>query len=228
MKHLALALTLAAVPCFSQEAVVKAPRAKSDFNITADPKSPQWRNVAVHKAAVDPFGKPAGANAFDFRIQWTPQFIYFHFTCPYTELNLKENPATKEETNKLWEWDVAEVFIGGDMNNIHQYREYQVSPQGEWVDLDIDRKSPKPEAHKWDSGFTVAASIDKANKVWYGAMKVPVSSITSTPAKAGAEYRMNIYRLAGKAPSRQSIMWTPVGVRSHHTPEKFGRLVLAE
>jgi hypothetical protein len=229
MKHKALVLVLAAIPVLAQEAVIKAPRAKADFTITANPDSPQWKGVPAHKAAVDPFGKPAAA-AFDFRIQWTPQFVYFQFTCPYTELNLKPSPATKEETNKLWEWDVAEVFIGADMANIHQYREYQVSPQNEWVDLDIDRKNPRPQAHTWNSGFSVDASIDKAKNAWYGAMKIPVSSINgvSGPAKAGLELRMNVYRLDGKVPNRQSIMWNPVQVRSHHTPEKFGKLILAQ
>jgi hypothetical protein len=227
MKHQSLALLLAALPSLAQEPVIQAPRAKSDFTITANPGAAQWKGVPAHKAAVDPFGKPAAA-AFDFRIQWTPQFLYFQFTCPYTELNLKPSPTAKEETNKLWEWDVAEIFIGADMANIHQYREYQVSPQSEWVDLDIDRKSPKPQAHTWNSGFTVDASIDKAKNVWYGAMKIPMSSITAAAVKAGTEFRMNVYRLDGKAPNRQSIMWSPVQVRSHHTPEKFGKLVLAQ
>jgi hypothetical protein len=54
----------------------------------------------------------------------------------YEELYLHPNPSATTETNKLWEWDVAEVFIGSDFKNIRQYKELQVSPQGEWVDLD--------------------------------------------------------------------------------------------
>jgi hypothetical protein len=223
------AFVLISLTAAAQDIAIRAPRAKADFAVTADSASPHWRNVPAHRAGVDPFGKPAGGNSFDFRIQWTPQFLYFQFTCPFAELNLKPDPATAKETNKLWEWDVAELFIGADFTNIHQYREYQVSPQSEWVDLDIDRKQPKPEGGwQWNSGFTVAASIDKEKKVWFGAMKIPFKSITSAVVKDGSEFRMNVYRLAGKAPSRQSIMWTPVEVRSHHTPEKFGRLILAQ
>lgn len=213
----------------AQDIILRAPRAASDFDITADAASAHWKNVPAHRAGVDPMGRPAGENSFDFRLQWTPRFLYFQFTCPYTELNLKPDPVTAKETNKLWEWDVAEVFIGSDFTNIHQYREYQVSPLAEWVDLDIDRKQPKPEGGwLWNSNFTVAASIDKERKIWYGAMKVPFASITPSAVKAGSEFRINVYRLAGKAPSRQSIMWTPVMVRSHHTPEKFGKLVLSQ
>ena len=42
------------------------------------------------------------------------------------------------ETNELWNWDVAEVFIGSDFKNIRRYKEFEVSPQAEWVDLDIN------------------------------------------------------------------------------------------
>lgn len=68
---------------------------------------------------------------------------------------LKPNPDTKNETYALWDWDVTEVFIGAvDFNAHHRYREYQVSPQGEWVDLDIDRKAMNgPSAVKWNSGL---------------------------------------------------------------------------
>jgi len=225
-----LLFTLAAVlvPAFADsDAQISCPRARSDFALTADPNSKDWKNVPAIRAAVDPFGKPAGTNAFDFRVQWTPQNLYFLFSCPYDELNLKSSPSTTEETNKLWDWDVTEVFIAWDESNITQYKELQVSPQGEWVDLDIDRKNPKPEGWKWDAGMTVKARINKEKRMWYGEMKIPIKAIDQRPIQAGNAYRINIYRLAGRAPARQSIMWTPVHVRSHHTPDKFGRMVLA-
>jgi hypothetical protein len=205
-----------------------ATRLKSDLPVSADPAAAAWKGVPAVDAAVDPFGKPA-PNAFKFRVAWSDRSLFFLFECPYDELNLKPDPVTNAETNKLWEWDVAEVFIGAEFGKIHRYREYQVSPQAEWVDLDIDRKSMDAgNAVKWDSGFQVAARIDKSKKVWYGAMKIPLAGIQSAPAKPGDKMRMNIYRLAGKAPSRQSIMWTETGNRSHHTPEKFGILVLGK
>jgi hypothetical protein len=225
MKYAAFALACAlAAPA----AETTAMRLKSDFPVSADPAAAGWKTVPAVDAAVDPFGKPS-ANAFKYRVAWTDKNLYFLFECPYDELNLKSDPVTNAETNKLWEWDVTEVFIGADFDNIHRYREYQVSPQAEWVDLDIDRKAMNADsAVKWDSGFQVAARIDKTKKIWYGAMKIPLTSIQSAPAKAGDKMRMNVYRLAGKAPSRQSIMWTQTDNRSHHTPEKFGVLVLGK
>ena len=47
-----------------------------------------------------------------------------------------------------------------------------MSPQGEWVDLDIDLAKPHHEdGWTWNSGFVVAARIDSAAKIWYGAMR---------------------------------------------------------
>jgi hypothetical protein len=225
MKFAALAL---ACSLTTSAAETMATRLKSDFPVSADPSAAVWKGVPAVNAAADPFGK-AAANAFKYRVAWSGKDLYFLFECPYDELNLKPDPVTHAETNKLWAWDVAEVFIGADFDQIHRYREYQVSPQGEWVDLDIDRKAMNADdAVKWDSGFQVAARIDKVKKIWYGAMKIPLAGIQSTPPKPGDKLRMNVYRLAGKAPSRQSVMWTPTGDRSHHTPEKFGTLVLGK
>ncbi|MBM3813520.1 MAG: hypothetical protein FJW20_18000 [Acidimicrobiia bacterium] len=209
-------------------AVVECPRAQADFELTANADAPHWRKAPGVKADVDPFGKPSPGK-FEVRMQWTPRYLYMLFISPYDDLNLKADPKTAEETYQLWSWDVTELFIGADLEQIHRYREYQVSPQGEWVDLDIDRKSMNAEkAWQWNSGFQVKARIDKTRKIWYGEMKIPMASMDTRPAEVGKQYRMNLYRLTGKAPNRQSTMWTPVMDRSHHTPEKFGRLVLAK
>jgi hypothetical protein len=228
MSRLVTLLALGAFSLPAAAAVMPAPRASRDFGLSADPNARQWKNVPVVRGAVDPFGKAAArGNAFDFRVQWTQENLYFLFECPYDKLTLKPDPDTRNETNKLWEWDVTEVFIGADFGNIERYKEVQVSPQGEWVDLDIDRKSPLPEGGwKWNSGMTVRARVDEKKKIWYGEMKIPMKALDDKPAAAGKEFRINVYRLTGGAGARVSTMWTPVGKRSHHTPEKFGRLVL--
>ena len=229
MKVLVLIPLAASLATADPKAKMQAPHAKSGFDLTADPTSRAWKKIKPIDGAVDPFGKPAASNSFQFRAQWTDGFLYFLFTCPYDKLTLKPNPSQTEETNKLWEWDAMEVFIGADFDNITHYRELQVSPQGEWVDLDIDRKNPKPEGGwRWNSGMQVKARIDEGSKTWHGEMKVPFASIGGPRPKVGGEYRINVYRLAGAAPNRIQVMWTPTMVRSHHTPEQFGRLVLAK
>jgi hypothetical protein len=36
-------------------------------------------------------------------------------------------------------------FIGDDFKNIRRYKEFEVSPQGEWVDLDVNLDNPPHE-----------------------------------------------------------------------------------
>jgi hypothetical protein len=45
-------------------------------------------------------------------------------------LYLKPNPVVARETNELWKWDVAEVFVGSDFQNIRRYKEFEVSAAG--------------------------------------------------------------------------------------------------
>ncbi len=199
---------------------------KSGFDLTADPNARQWKGVPGVVADHDNQGRPLPNNKTEIRSRWTDNNLYLLFICPFESLYLKENPSTTSETNKLWEWDVAEAFIGWDFDNIHQYKEFQVSPQGEWVDLDIDRKQPKPEGGwRWDSGFKVKARLDKAAKVWYGEMQIPFQSIDQRTPKKGNQLRINLYRFQGGPPSRLLSAWQPTGGHNH-IPEKFGILVL--
>jgi hypothetical protein len=66
----------------------------------------------------DALGKTEPKYRTGIRTRWTKQNLYFLFVCPYEELNLTPNPNTLAETNELWNWDVAEAFIGADFKNI--------------------------------------------------------------------------------------------------------------
>ncbi len=227
MRLLYLAFAGAGLVLADGPGVITSSRVQADFALTADPAAAAWNGVAGVWAENSPLGQPTIENRFEIRSRWTDRNLYFLFVCPYQELTLKPGPSTTVETNKLWEWDVAEIFVGADFKNIRQYREYQVSPQGEWVDLDIDRDQPKPEAGwLWNSGFTVKARIDREKKIWYGEMKIPIASIDARPAREGNQMRINFYRLSSANPNRKSNAWQPTGQRSHHVPESFGRLVL--
>ena len=72
----------------------------------------------------------------------------------------------------------AEVFIGWDLKDIRRYKEFELSPQGEWIDLDVNKNSePGVFDDKWNAGMESAALIDRTRRVWYGEMKIPIRSI---------------------------------------------------
>ena len=229
MKIILLALIAAAIVAADGTGVIESVYSTKDFALTANPSAAQWRKIKGVIAENNQYGKPTPGHRTEIRARWTAKNLYLLYICSYELLYLNENMDTKNETNKLWDRDVAEVFAGAEFDKIWHYREYQVSPQGEWVDLDIDRKNPLPDGGwKWNSGFEVKARIDKDKKIWYGEMRIPIASFDSRAPQAGNEIRMNFYRLQGPPPKRNFIAWQPTNGPSYHVPEAFGRMRLVK
>jgi len=223
----ALLAVLSGAPAYAKDAsVIESRRAKADFALTADPAAAPWKGVAGVIADHDRFGAVVPRHRTEIRSRWTDQNLYLLFICPYEELYLHPDPSPTTETNKLWDWDVAEAFIGADFSHIKQYKEFQVSPQAEWVDLAIDR-GQEPPSHDvaWNSGYEVKARVDRDHRIWYGAMRIPMQAI-GVAAKPGAEARINLYRCQGPPDHRKYINWQTVKNETFHTPEAFGRLRL--
>ena len=209
--------------------VIASHRISADFALTADPNAAPWKGVAGIFMEKGPKEESVPGHRTEVRSRWTKDDVYFLYICPYQELHLHPNPSQTKETNQLWDWDVAEVFIGTNFQNIRRYKEFEMSPQGEWVDLDIDKSKPHIEdGWLWNSGFEVKARIDRDKKIWYGEMRIPMKSIDERPAAEGIEMRVNFYRCQGADPARKYIAWQPTHAATFHVPEAFGRLRLAE
>jgi len=194
-----------------------------------DPDSEFWSGIRSLFADCDTHGQVVPNHKTEIRVRWTFSNLYFLFICPYLELNLKPDPNTSSETNELWNWDVAEVFVGADFKNTSRYREFEVSPQGEWVDLDINLDLEHPEdGWVWRSGCQTAARIDSTRKIWYGFIRVPYSAIDQRPAAPGNVLRINFYRSQGPESNRKEIAWRATHATTFHTAESFGEVVLGD
>jgi hypothetical protein len=211
----------------SSASTITAIQSAHDVPLTTDPSSGFWAQAEPVFITGDTFGNPVPSHRTEVRSRWTDDSLYLLFTSPYEQLNLKPSPDTSAETNQLWNWDVAEAFIGFDYQNIRRYKEFELSPQGEWVDLDIDLdKKGDHDAWKWNSGIKVSARIDSAHKVWYGAMRIPFSSLSSHAPAAGQSFRINLFRCQGPTATRHYLSWQPSMSKTFHVPERFGTLVL--
>ena len=223
-------LLIGALAGFSSDpAIILSTQAKQDAPLQVDPNSPFWSAAQPLFIDKDSFGKTVPRYRTEVRTRWTTNNLYFLFTCPYEQLHLKPNPNTAQETNELWNWDVAEIFIGADFADIKRYKEFEVSPQGEWVDLDINLNSPHHEdGWTWNSGFESLAKIDLEKHVWYVAMRIPFSAIDSRPAAVGNTMRINLFRSQGPPENHQEITWQPPMSKTFHVPERFGLIKLAK
>src|SRR5947209_17896425 len=88
----------------------------SDVPLNVDPESSFWLVAPSVIADSGPKGTPEAGYRTEIRSRWTDKDLYLLYTCPYQVLNLHSNPSTTTETNQLWNWDVAEAFIGADFN----------------------------------------------------------------------------------------------------------------
>lgn len=221
------------VPSFAQAApspasTITATEAPKDIRLTTDPSSSFWKHTQPVFITGDTFGNPVPSHRTEVRARWTHDSLYLLYISPYEQLNLKPSPVTDAETNQLWNWDVAEAFIGSDFQNIRRYKEYELSPQAEWVDLNIDLdKKGDHDAWKWNSGMKVSARIDRDHKIWYGAMRIPISSFSDRPAAADQTFRINLFRCQGPTEGRLYLSWQPSMSKTFHVPEHFGTLLLA-
>lgn len=206
---------------------MESKRAPADVALSTDPASPFWRDARPVYLEVDIQGRPEPSYRTEVRSRWTGKHLYFLFVCPYKQLYLKPNPDTAHETYELWNWNVAEVFLGSDFKDIRRYKEFEISPQGEWIDLDVDLKKPHhEEGWVWNSGFEHAARIDESKYVWYAALKIPFEALDSKPPVIGTMFRMNLYRTEGPPQAAKEVLWQPTMSKTFHVPEKFGLLKL--
>lgn len=207
--------------------VFRSVHARKDVPLTTDPRSAFWRGGAPIFADRDAQGALVPHHRTEIRSRWTATHLYLLYVCPYEELNLKPDAVLTQETNELWKWDVAEAFLGSDFKNIRRYKEFEVSPQGEWIDLDVDLALPHHEVGwTWNSGMEVAARIDRKNKVWYGAMRIPFSSLIPQVPTKGTVFRANFFRSQGPEENSRNIAWKAPMTATFHTPERFGTLKL--
>ena len=161
--------------------------ASGPAELTADPDSPFWKDIkgVWIERRIDT-SEPAPQLRTDVRSRWTASHLYFLFVCPYEQLNLRPDPQTVSDTNRLWEHDVLEVYIGSNFDDITKYLELQVSPQGEHLDGTMDATVPRVGIGNewvWESGWKTRARLDRAKKVGMPKFSCRLRRLTSAQSR---------------------------------------------
>src|ERR1700738_1628626 len=94
----------------------------------------------------------------EVRVLWTPEHLYVRFGARYRSITVFPDSDARGWRDHLWERDVCEVFLQTDPAEPRRYKEFEVAPNGFWIDLGIG----PGEKHDLRSGMRRRVEIDEA------------------------------------------------------------------
>ena len=186
------------------------------------PPSGAWENAPAIRFRSDWRGKNADPHLeTEVRLLWSENALYVRFLARFRSISVFAEAEPSGRRDQLWERDVAEVFLQPAGSHGQRYKEFEVSPNGFWIDLDI----APGEKRDLKSGLKRRASVDEKSKIWTTELILPMKSLTEhfDPAKA---WRVNFFRVEGASEPRFYSAWQSTGTPSpnFHVPDAFGKL----
>ena len=112
--------------------------------------------------------------------------------------------------------------VEGDYDTPYaSYKEFEVAPNGMWIDLDII-PSGRGDLR---SGMTRSVHVDEKRKIWTAELAIPMKALTKN-FDPSAAWRVNFYRVEGQIEPRKYMAWQPTmsPQPNFHVPEKFGTM----
>jgi alpha-galactosidase len=189
------------------------------------PTQSSWELAAPLRFNADWQGRNADpGRETEVRLLWTPNSLFLRFSAKYRVITVFTDAEPNGRRDQLWDRDVAEVFLQPDHSIPTRYKEFEVSPNGFWIDLDISRV----EKRDLKSGLRRRVIVNETNKLWVAEIAIPMKSLVARFDPA-AIWRANFYRVEGAAEPRFYSAWQPTmtPVPNFHVPEAFGELVFA-
>ncbi len=155
------------------------------------------------------------------RLLWNPDTLFLHYRSRYRTLTVFSDADPSGRRDHLWDRDVVEVFLQPDPTYPGHYFEFEVSPNGYWIDLDIehgDRSDPS-------TGMKCRTHIDEKQKVWTAEIAIPLRSMVQHFDQSST-WRVNFFRVEGAAEPRFYSSWRPTNTPqpNFHVPTAFGKL----
>jgi alpha-galactosidase len=212
--------------CAMDPSEILASHVSGEISLDARHPASEWQKAQAVVFCSDWQGKNSDEErATEVRVLWSSQTLYVRFECRYRELFLFEDSDSNGRRNHLWDRDVAEVFLQPDPSRERYYREFEVSPNGMWVDLDI---FPGGLADL-KSGMKRSVFLDQKTRRWAAELAIPMTALTPN-FDPKVVWRANFYRVEGRKEPRTYMAWRPTGTPqpNFHVPAAFGRLRFAE
>jgi len=211
--------------CATTPSEIVASYVAGEINLDAGRPAPEWQKAQPVVFCSDWQGKnPDQQRETEVRTLWSSQALYLRFACRYRELFLFEDSDSNGRRDHLWDRDVAEAFLQPDPSRERYYREFEVGPNGMWIDLDI---FPGGLADL-KSGMKRSVFLDEKAHRWAAELAIPIKALTSN-FNPKAVWRANFYRVEGTREPRAYLAWRPTNTPepNFHVPAAFGRLRFA-
>ena len=209
-------------PCSTRSTEIIAAPVIGTIVLNAAHPAPAWNTAEPATFCSDWQGQnPAPDRETRVRVLWSPEMLYVRFECRYRELHLFTNSDPNGRRDHLWERDVAETFLQPDPTQPHAYKEFEVSPNGLWIDLAI-APNAKPDLN---SGMTRSVFLDDKAHTWAAELAIPMKALTES-FNSAAVWRVNFFRVEGKEEPRGYYAWRPTHSPqpNFHVPSAFGRM----
>jgi alpha-galactosidase len=160
----------------------------------------------------------------EVKLLWTSETLHLRFFAKYRTITVFPEAEPNGRRDQLWDRDVAEVFLQPDPSQLRRYKEFEVSPNGFWIDLDI----APGEKRNLKSGLRRRVMLNEAAKTWVGELALPMKCLVES-FDPEASWKVNFYRVEGAAEPRFYSAWRPTrtSVPNFHVPEAFGELIFA-
>jgi len=211
-------------PCDHSAEVVASPAPNTVLLNAAQPAR-GWEIATPITFCSDWQGKnPDPGRETRVRVLWSIETLYLRFECKYRLLHMFEESEPNGRRDQLWDRDVAEAFLQPDPSQPRIYKEFEVSPNGLWIDLNI---SPSGKADL-KSGLQCSATLDEPAQTWAAELAIPMKALT--PAfDPSSVWRVNFFRVEGQQEPRGYYAWQPTYTPqpNFHVPSAFGRLRFA-
>jgi len=201
---------------------ITALRVAAEITLDARHPAAEWQRAQAVTFCADWQGKNADAGRETrVRALWTPKTLYLRFECRYRELFVFQDSDANGRRDQLWDRDVAETFLQPDPSRSLYYREFEVSPNGMWIDLDIFPGGMSD----LKSGLTRSVWLDEQNRTWAAELAIPMKALTEKFDPA-AVWRTNFFRVEGAREPRFYSAWraTNTPEPNFHVPAVFGKL----
>lgn len=203
-----------------------AKRVRRDIRLNAAEPAEEWQGAQALRFSSNWQGKnPDAELETEVRLLWSPDVLYLRFVCRYHELFLFADSEPNGRRDHLWDRDVAEAFLQPEVSPRRNYREFEIAPNGMWIDLDITPSGLRD----LKSGLQRSVHLNKNEKIWAAEMAIPMKSISPSFDPAHV-WGANFYRVEGRTEPRQHLAWQPTHTPepNFHVPEAFGKLRFVE